>query len=162
MSKAPSVHDILGTIEGLKTYGHALREAATAKIHDIEGQGTGVLADPAALAEISGWMSEAANELQSLIPDGPLAGFEDKRRSRSLVRVIGYNSQTGAVEAILPGWNPEMSVVIEAVDSNLNEHLGRLEHDDTPPSEDEPVRVHAWVNIGAAAAENLEFSDWEL
>ncbi len=162
MSKTPSVHDILGTIEGLHNYAVSLRDAATTKVHDIEGVGTGVLADPVALAEISNWMIEAGDELQKLVPDGPLVGFVDKRRRRTLIRIIGYDSKTGAVQAILPGWNPEVVVEIEAVDSEVNELLGRQEHDDNPASEDHPVRVHAWANLGAAAAGDLEFSDWEL
>ncbi len=66
------------------------------------------------------------------------------------------------MQAILPGWNPEVAVEIPAVDSEVNELLGRQEHDDNPASEDHPVRVHAWVNLGAPTAEELEFSDWEL
>ena len=161
-SRPLSVHDILGTIEGLRNYGAALRDAATTTVHDIEGHGTGVLADPVALAEISVWLVEAADELHGLIPDGPVVGVADKRRTRTLIRIIGYDSKTGAVQAILPGWNPEVAVEIEGVDSEMNEMLGRLEHDDNPASEDSPVRVHAWVNLGAPNATALEFSDWEI
>lgn len=160
-SRPPTVHDILGTIEGLRSYSKTLREAATSPVHDIEGQGTGILADPVALAEIAVWMEEAGAELLRLVPDGPLIALTGKKRFRTLVRIIGYDMDTGAVQAVLPGWEPETVVKIPAVDSEVNEYLGNMCHEDAPPTEDAPVRLHAWVNLHAVAAEDLEFSDWE-
>jgi len=157
----PDVHDILGTVEGLHGYSRSLRDAAIGPVHDIKDVGTGVLVDPAALVEISNWLSEAANELHGLVPDGPLVGFSGKQRVRTLVRIINYCPDSGAVTAVLPGWNPEVVIKIKAVSSALNEHLGQLHFDGLAPTEDDPLRINAWVNIQAASAEELEFSDWE-
>jgi hypothetical protein len=152
-----TVHDVLGTIEGLQTYSQALREAATTKVHDIGDYGTGVLADPVSLAEIAAWMSGAADELRMLIPNGPLAAFEDKRRTRTLVRFIGYDGKTGNAQAVLPGWSPDVILTIEDITLEVGEFLGSVK-----PETDTPARLHAWVNLGASAAAELVFDDWEL
>jgi len=158
MNRVPTVHDMLGTIEGLRNYGQALRDAAATKVHDIEGSGTGVLADPTALVEISSWMAEAADELQLLIPDGPLAAMGSKQRSRTLVRIVGFDPQSHQVRVVLPGWNPEAIMVVEAPD----EVADFLEGRDLDQFTERPIRVYAWVNLSAPSAEALEFSDWEL
>jgi len=160
--KSPSVHDILGTVEGLTRYAQALRDAAATKVHDIVGEGTGVLADPVALVEISSWMTEAAEELQGLIPNGPLVALGSKRRSRTLVRVVDYDPQSSTqIRVVLPGWNPDAVLVLDPPEE-LTDWLmagADLEQFPTPES---PYRLYAWVNIEASSPEDLEFSDWEV
>lgn len=160
--KTLTVHDILGTVEGLTRYAQALRDAASSKVHDIEGVGTGVLADPVALVEISSWMTEAAEELQGLIPNGPLVALGSKRRSRTLVRIVDYDPQTNArMRVILPGWNPDAILVIDPPDE-LADWVMSQSDPEKPPTPESPYRLYAWVNIEAASPEELEFSDWEI
>lgn len=158
MSKVPTVHDILGTIEGLRNYAQALKDAATTKVHDIEGFGTGVLSDPASMIEISLWMIEAADELQLLIPDGPLTAMGSRQRTRTLVRIEGFDPQSNQIRVVLPGWNPDASMVIVAPE----EVTDRLEGQDPDQFMERPFRVYAWVNLSALSSETLEFSDWEV
>ena len=79
-----TVQDILGTVEGLRSYGQSLHDASKGKVLDIPDRGTGVLVDPLSLASISLWMEAASAELLSLIPDGPLIALGSKVRSRTL------------------------------------------------------------------------------
>ena len=147
-----TVHDILGTIEGLQRYASALAQAAKGTIHDTEEHGMGVLTDPQALAEIAVWMNDAASELRELVPDYPVQLSEDRRRTKTLVRIVSYDE--GNVGMILPGWNPDMLVCRKVPE--LDELLS-ASSDTTFP-----LRVHAWVNTQTDTEETLEFSDWEL
>lgn len=156
MSKL-TVHDILGTVEGLTKFSKTLVEAAQGRVIESRGQ-TGVLADPVALAEMAVWLQEAADELKELIPDGPLVALSaSNRRQATLVRVTSVNASDGAVKAVLPGWNPDEEFIISGVPAHI---LTALEA--ANPSDPDPARVTAWVNLGASSAEELEFSDWEL
>ena len=155
MKKQISIYDVLGTVEGLQKYGDSLRDAAQGKVHDIGDYGTGVLVDPVAIITIAQWMLDAGVELRNLIPDGPLAAFDDIRRTRTLVRVVGQDS--GDFLAVLPGWNPDVEVRLGHLPEKLKHIL--LSED---PSEDEPHLLWAWVNLGASSPEQLQFSDWEL
>lgn len=148
-----TVHDLLGTIEGLRRYSAALRDAAESKVHVIGDYGTGVLADPVALAKISVWLDEAGQELSSLVPDGPLTAFPDRRRHETLVRLVDLKP-SGVATVVLPGWNPDVEVDVK-IPLHVRESLvGEA------PTESAPVCVRAWVNINTPLAENLEFSDW--
>ena len=147
-----TVHDILGTIEGLQKYATALAQAAKGTIHDTEEHGLGVLVDPQALAEIAVWLNEAASELRELVPDNAVQLVEDRRRIRTLVRIVSYDE--GNVGMVLPGWNPDMLVCrqVKELDAFLT-NRGEASF---------PLRVHAWVNTQTDTEELLEFSDWEL
>lgn len=152
-----TVHDILGTIEGLTKYSVALSDAAQGPLIKSKRQ-AGVIVDPVALAEISVWLLEAGNELKALIPDGPLMALKGSSvRQSTLVRVVGLDAASRTVQAILPGWDPDEEVTIKNVPLYMIRGLTPLS-----PSESDPVRCSAWVNLGAQSAEELTFSDWGL
>ena len=69
------------------------------------------------------------------------------RRWRTQVHVLGVFA-TGYITVRLPGWTSQETVVLTG--------------SDLPPFTPEAdQRYHAKVNLGAEAAEDLAFSDWE-
>lgn len=70
------------------------------------------------------------------------------RAWRALVRVVGVTDTT--LEVVVPGWDTQK--VVSVMRSQLPEVLRDVE-----PGQ----RVHARVNLGAEAVEDLVFTDWE-
>ena len=75
---------------------------------------------------------------------------------------MSYEPDSGALGIVLPGWNPDVTVSIKGVPEAIWRPLADRAEGDEPVSADDPLRVYAWVNLGAPNVDHLEFSDWEI
>jgi len=120
-------------------------------------QGQITFVDPTVLRGDAEFLVKVAQELMSLIPDGPIRLGTDRRRFRTLVRIERFNPDDPLQDAqgILPGWNPDVLVSVPMTEA-LHIWLTETSKRGVDP------RFHAYVNLGAERSTELEFSDYEL
>jgi hypothetical protein len=157
-----TTHDILAMIHDLTIAGEALSSAAEGQQHLVNGAAV-VLCNPNGMRTGADSLLNIRDDLKQLIPNEDVA-LQDAATAlrKTLVRIILWEPQSLQVVAILPEWNRDTPVTIKLMgNGDLFDFLKGREGFNVSKG-DKPVRVHAWINLGAKTPTGLEFTDWEL